>query len=77
MRRDFVAQVAHFGAATRLGQTVTHLAQLLNQRVDLLLLAVNLRTELVEQVFGEACLDFQVNQAVFNWGGNVHGLYWT
>jgi hypothetical protein len=77
MRRDFVAQVAQFGAATRLGQAVAHLPQLSNQRIDLLLLSVDLRIELVEQVFGKACLDLQVDQAVFNRGGNVHGLYWT
>ena len=77
MGRDFVAQIAHFSAATRFGQTVSHLAQLLDQRVNLLLLAVDLRIELVEQIFGEAGLDFQVDQAVFNRGGNVHGLYWT
>ena len=46
-------------------------------RVNLLLLAVDLCIELVEQVFGKACFDFQVNQAVFNRGWNVHGLYWT
>jgi len=77
MRRNFITQVAHLGAATRFGQTISHLAQLLDQRVNLLLLSVNLRIELVEQIFGEAGLDFQVDQAVFNRGGDVHGLYWT
>ena len=77
MGRDFVAQVAHFSAAARFGQAIPHLAQLLNQRVNLLLLAVHLCIELVQQVFGEASLDFQVNQAVFNRGRDVHGLYWT
>ena len=77
MRRDFIAQVAHFSAASRFGQAIAHLAQLLNQRIYLLLLAIHLRIELVEQVFGKAGLDFQVDQAVFNRGGDVHGLYWT
>ena len=77
MRRDFIAQVAHLGTSTRFGQAIAHLAQLLKKRVDLLLLAIHLRIELVQQVFGKTGLDFQVNQAVFNRGGNVHGLYWT
>jgi chemotaxis protein CheY-P-specific phosphatase CheC len=77
MGRDLVAQIAHFGTTARLGQAVTHLAQLLNERVNLLLLAIDLRIELVEQIFSEAGFDLEINQAVFNWGGNVHGLYWT
>ena len=77
MRRNLVAQITHLSTTTRLGQAVTHLAQLLNQRINLLLLAVDLCIELVEQVFGKTGLDLQVNQAVFNRGWNVQGLYWT
>ena len=77
MRRDFVTQIAHFSATAGLGQALTHLAQFLNQRINLLLLAVHLRIELVQQVFGETGLDLQINQAVFNRGWNVHSLYWT
>ncbi len=77
MRRNFIAQIARLGAATRLGQAVAHLTQFLNQRVNLLLLAVHLRIELVEQVFCKAGLDFEVNQAIFDKGWNVHALYWT
>ena len=77
MGRDLIAQIAHFGTTARLGQTVTHLAQLLNERVNLLLLAVHLRVELIEQIFGKARFDLQINQAVFNRGWNVHSLYWT
>ena len=77
MRRNFIAQIARLGTATRLGQALAHLTQLLNQRVNLLLLAVYLCIELVEQVFGEARLDFEVDQAIFDRGWNVHGLYWT
>ena len=77
MRRDLVTQIAHLGATARFGQALTHLAQLLNERINLLLLSVHLRIELVEQVFGETGLDLQINQAVFNRGWNVHGLYWT
>jgi hypothetical protein len=32
---------------------------------------------LVEQVFGKARLDFQVDEAVFNRGWDFHALYWT
>jgi predicted component of type VI protein secretion system len=42
MRRNFVPQIAHLCAAARLGQSVTHLAQLLDERVNLLLLSVDL-----------------------------------
>ena len=77
MRRDFIAQITRLGTAPRLGQAVAHLTQLLNQRVNLLLLAVHLRIELVEQVFGKAGLDFEVDQAIFDVGWNVHALYWT
>lgn len=77
MRWNFVAQIAHFSATSRLGQAITHLAQLLNERINLLLLAINLRVELVQQVFGKTGLDFQVDQAIFNRGWNVHGPYWT
>lgn len=77
MRRNFVAQVAYLSAPTRFGKSVAHLTQLLYQRVDLLLLAIHLRVELIEQVFGEARLDLQVDEAVFNRCWNVHALYWT
>ena len=77
MRWNFVTQVAYFSAPTRFGQAIAHLSQLLDQRVDLLLLAVHLRIQLVEQVFGKARLDFQVDEAVFNRGWDFHALYWT
>ena len=77
MRRNFIAQIAHLGTTARLRQAVAHLTQLLNQRINLLLLAVQLRIELVEQVFSKARLDFEVNQAIFDVGWNVHALYWT
>ena len=63
MRRNFVPQVAYFSAPARFGQAIAHLSQLLNQRVDLHLLAVDLRVELIQQVFGKTCLDFQVDEA--------------
>ena len=77
MGRDFVAQIAHLGTPARFGQAVTHLAQFGDQRVNLLLLEIDLRVELVEQVFGETGLDFKVDQAVFDGRRDVHGLYWT
>ena len=77
MRRNFIAQIARLCTATRLGQAVAHLPQLLNQRINLLLLAIHLGIELVEQVFGKARLDFEVDQTIFNKGWNIHGLYWT
>lgn len=77
MRRDVVAQVAHLSATARFRQTITHGAQLMHQGVDLLLLPVHQRIELVQQVFGKARLDFKLNQAVFDSGWDVHALYWT
>ena len=73
MRRDLVAQIAHLSAAPCLWQALAHLAQLLNEGVDLLLLAIHLGVELVEQVFGETGLDFKVDQSVFNGERDVHG----
>ena len=77
VRRNFVAQISHFCTSTRFGQTVAHLAKLLNQSVNLLLLSIHLCIELVEQVFAESGFYFQVDQAVFKGGIGVHGLYWT
>ena len=77
MRWNFVTDIAHLGPTARFGQAVTHLAQFVHQGVNLQLLAIDLCIELVQQIFGETGLDFEINQAVFNWGWNVHGLYWT
>lgn len=77
MRRNVVSQIAHLSATARFRQTIAHGTQLMHQGVDLLLLPVHQRIELVQQVFGKARLDFKLNQAVFNSGWDVHALYWT
>ena len=63
MRRQFVAQVARCAHAA-IGAGLAQLAQFADQQVDLLLLAHDDFVELIELVFGEAGLDFQLGQAL-------------
>ena len=63
MRRQFVAQVlrlAHTGGG------LAQVADLAQQAVDLLLLAQDDFIQLINQVFGEAGLDLQIGQPLFN-----------
>ena len=58
MRWQLIAQVAWAGLS-RLGQLLAQLAQLLQQRVDALLLAVDGQVQRFQQVFAVAGLDLQ------------------
>lgn len=73
MRRQFVAGAAE-GAGAGLGQLLSQVGELTCQRVDLLLLANDDLVQLVEQVFAEAGLDFEIGQPlVDDLAGRVGG----
>jgi hypothetical protein len=66
MRRDFFAQVARFDwLGTGLHLPVEK-SQLRLQHIDLLLLPINRAIEFLDQMLGQAGLDFQFGQAVFH-----------
>ena len=76
MRRQVVTGTAE-GQAGGLGHLLPQLGDLAQQHVDLLLLADNDQVQLVEQVFVETGLDFQVCQAVVDGVmkfGRLHAL---
>jgi hypothetical protein len=75
MRGDFVTQVAYLGATAAFGHAIAQLAQLGQQRIYLLLLAVHQGVELVERVFGIRRFHLQIDQTVFDGLGNVHLPY--
>ena len=65
MRRQVIARpVEPAAAAAQVGYQLTKPFDLAHKRVDLLLLANDDLVQLVEQVFVEASLDFQLGQAV-------------
>lgn len=72
MGRQLVAQVAGPGAAA-LGHLLPELDELLDQAVDLLLLSVYRQIQLIQQVFGETGLDFQILDAARERLGVFHG----
>ena len=76
MRRQLVAQVAR-RRATALGHLPTQLDDFLREPVNQLLLAVDGHVELVQQVFGEAGLDFQCFKPLNDFVGKgcSHGSY--
>lgn len=66
MRRDFVTQIAwldRFGVGLHFP---IKMAQLFLQQIDLLLLPEHGTIELLDQIFGQARLDFQLGQAIFH-----------
>ena len=76
MRRQVVAGPAEHAAA-RLGYLLAQPLDVAHQRVDLLLLADDDLVELIQQVFVEAGLDFQLGQAVIDGVvgfGRLHAL---
>ena len=58
MRRQLIAQVAWTGLSS-LGQLLAQLAQLLQQRVDALLLALDSEVERLQQILAVAGLHLQ------------------
>ena len=63
MRRQLVAQIARrAGVAARL--LLAQLLQLVQQRINLQLLAVDRHVQLLQQVFAVAGFDFQLGQAL-------------
>lgn len=55
-------------ARSTVWRLLAQLADLADERIDLLLLLKNSLVELLHQVFGEAGLDFEVHQAFVNVG---------
>src|SRR5665647_1455061 len=65
MRRQFVAQAArHANFPVR--ALLLYLTDLANQHIELLLLAHDDLVKLIHHVFGEAGLDLQISQALFD-----------
>ena len=71
MRWQVVAQIARHANALAWGG-LSKVADLSNQRVDLLLLADDDLVQLIQQVFGEAGFDLKINQALFGVVGVFH-----
>ena len=71
MRGNLVTQRA-WGALSGFGQAFAQQAQLVQQQIDLLLLAVELIVQLFQQVVAVGGLDLQIDQAALDGLGNVH-----
>lgn len=75
MGREFVG-----GAAVSVGVAVRHLLanlpNLAHQQVNVLLLADDDLVELIQQVFGETGLDFQIGESLLGGLGVFHERYW-
>lgn len=65
MRRQLIAQ-APWRARFSVRNLLPKLGQLTNQQIELPLLANDDQVELIDHVFGEAGLDLQISQTLFN-----------
>jgi hypothetical protein len=69
MRRNLIAQISRLGILGGFGicpELPVEMAQLRLQQVDLLLLPENGAIEYLNQILGQARLDFEFGQAVFH-----------